>query len=94
MASEELVPIHLRVPRTLKGQWIKRSRAADMTLNDWIVSRIEALDATGDEAAGIAWWNELTEPTRLYWLKKVEAQGGSVAAAWAAFKLEAKGKQA
>lgn len=88
MASEELVPVHLRVSKTLKGQWIKQSRAADMTLNDWIVSRIEALDPTADEAAGMAWWNALTEPMRAHWLKKIEADGGSVSEAWAVFRRE------
>lgn len=33
--------IHLRVPRALKARWVQASRAASMTLTDWITSRLE-----------------------------------------------------
>lgn len=41
---------------------------------------------TADEAAGIAWWNGLSEADRAAWLK---GAGSAVPAeAWAAFKQE------
>ena len=34
--------IYLRVPASLKGRWIRASRAAGMRLTDWIVQAVEA----------------------------------------------------
>lgn len=34
--------IHLRVPATTKGRWVRASRAAGMRLTDWIVDAVEA----------------------------------------------------
>ena len=34
--------IHLRVPASLKGRWVRVSRAAGMRLSDWIVQAVEA----------------------------------------------------
>lgn len=80
--------IHLRVPSSVKARWVERSRAAGVKLSDWVVERVEAFHATADEDAGMAWWNDLREPMRAQWLKKVEAAGGTAAAAWAAFKRD------
>ena len=33
--------IHLRVPATTKGRWIRASRAAGMRLTDWIADAVE-----------------------------------------------------
>ncbi|MFT0137266.1 hypothetical protein ACEK07_04300 [Alcanivoracaceae bacterium MT1] len=33
--------IHLRVPKALKGRWVRASRAAGMKLTDWIVEAVE-----------------------------------------------------
>jgi hypothetical protein len=33
--------IHLRVPASVKGRWIRESRTAGMKLSDWVVSIIE-----------------------------------------------------
>lgn len=81
MNAEDDVPVHLRVPREMKGRWVARSRAAGLKLNDWIVERLEA--PTADEEAGMFWWNNLTEPARAHWLQKA---GPSVADAWAHHK--------
>ena len=34
--------IHLRVPASLKGRWVRVSRAAGTRLSDWIVQAVEA----------------------------------------------------
>ena len=34
--------IHLRVPATVKGRWVRASRAAGMRLTDWITEAVEA----------------------------------------------------
>lgn len=34
--------IHLRVPATTKGRWVRASRAAGMRLTDWIMRAVEA----------------------------------------------------
>lgn len=34
--------IHLRVPATLKGRWVRLSRAQGVRLTDWIVNAVEA----------------------------------------------------
>lgn len=34
--------VHLRVPASLKGRWVRASRAAGMRLTDWIVTQTEA----------------------------------------------------
>lgn len=43
---------------------------------------------TGDDVAGMAWWNALSQAKRLFWLTQAggAAAGASAAAAWAAFK--------
>ncbi|SEJ61369.1 hypothetical protein SAMN04244572_04919 [Azotobacter beijerinckii] len=41
---------------------------------------------TPDEAAGMAWWNNLTEVARCFWLER--STTGTVAEAYAAFKRE------
>ncbi|MBN9365945.1 MAG: hypothetical protein J0H59_02825 [Comamonadaceae bacterium] len=33
--------IHLRVQAAVKARWVRESRAAGMTLTDWIISRVE-----------------------------------------------------
>lgn len=33
--------IHLRVPRALKGRWVRASRANGMKLTDWIIDAVE-----------------------------------------------------
>ena len=42
--------IHLRVPATTKGRWVRASRAAGMRLTDWIVDAVEAHRQHGGEA--------------------------------------------
>jgi hypothetical protein len=49
----------------------------------------EADQPTPDERAGMAWWNELSEAARLYWLRRV-GDTGRVADAWAAYQKEGK----
>ena len=39
---------------------------------------------TGDEIAGMAWWNALPEAERASWLHRT--RGGTTAEAWASFK--------
>lgn len=39
--DEEMVAVHLRVPRSVKGRWVRISRAVDLTLSSWIVRRVE-----------------------------------------------------
>lgn len=43
-------------------------------------------EATADEAMGMAWWNSLSEESRMKWARK--AGTGVVADAWAAFKTD------
>ena len=47
----------------------------------------DAREATADEAAGMQWWNNLTEAQRARWAKR--AGTGVVADAWALFKQAA-----
>jgi len=46
---------------------------------------------TEDEIRGMAWWNQLSESRRLYWLEKASVGGRvwdvSAADAWAAYKV-------
>jgi len=37
--------IHLHVRGTLKGDWVKKSRAAGQKLTDWIVERVAYAEA-------------------------------------------------
>ena len=42
-----------------------------------------------DERAGMAWWNDLSEAARLYWLRQA-GDTGRVADAWAVYQREGK----
>jgi hypothetical protein len=45
----------------------------------------EAPQATPDELAGIAWWNDLAEDQRRFWLD--QAGTARASEAWACFKV-------
>ena len=45
---------------------------------------MEERTPTSDEAAGIAWWNGISEEERAEWLRRAES--AVPADAWAAFK--------
>jgi hypothetical protein len=40
--EDDIAVIHLRVPRALKGDWIRRSRYAQMRLAEWVVNHVVA----------------------------------------------------
>lgn len=46
--------IHLRVPASTKGRWVRASRAAGMRLTDWIVDAVEAHRQHDGEAYSVA----------------------------------------
>lgn len=33
--------VHLRVPASVKGRWVRESRAEGLRLTDWLIQRIE-----------------------------------------------------
>lgn len=39
--EEELALVHLRVPASMKGRWVRASRAQGMRLTDYIVQAVE-----------------------------------------------------
>jgi len=44
---------------------------------------------TADERAGMAWWNDLSEAARLYWLRQA-GDRGRVADAWIVYQRNGK----
>lgn len=71
---------------------VQRSAGDGTGRADLVVLKPRQRKASSDEAAGIQWWNGLTERQRASWMKKA-GNTGVAADAWACFKsasLEAK----